>query len=149
MFINATELATLLKFNSGKNARAIKAACDDPTVAPGSHPVALTFTLDGFLDRSPDGEQTRTTFPAASDAFAIALSKVNAATRDAIVAAVRDVQRGEAFEAPPEVLTALESLTVTKTTPRTGATVFRGHLVIEDWTGTADENVKGLTVVNG
>lgn len=174
MFINATELATLLKFNSGKNARAIKAACDDPTVAPGSHPVALTFTLDGFLDRSPDGEQTRSTLPSASDALEIALSKVNAATRAVIVQAVLDVQRGAvltpaeerkaleqqwhtdpsedswaALERSREVQALVESVKVTKTTPRTGATVFRGHLVIEDWTGTADENVKGLTVVNG
>ena len=147
--IDSTTLATLLKFTSGKNGKTLTAACDDPTVAPGSHPVAVTVTLDGFLDRSPNGEQTRTTFPAASDAFAIALSKVNAATRDTIVAAVRDVQRGEAFEAPPEVLTALESLTVTKTTPRTGATVFRGQLVVEDCEGNAPKDVKGLTVVNG
>lgn len=149
MTINPTELAAILKFNSGKNARTIKEGCSDDTVAPGSHPVALTFTLDGFLDRAPDGEQTRTTLPEATQAFCIALSKVNAATRDAIVAAVRDVQRGEAFEATPEVQAALELLTVTKTTPRTGAAVFRGHLVIEDWTGIADEDVKGLTVVSG
>jgi hypothetical protein len=144
--MDSTILATLLKFTNGKNGKILKEECADPTVAAGSHPVAVTVTLDGFLDRAPDGEQTRTTFPAAADAFSIALSKVNAATRATIVAAVLDVQRGVAFKAPPEVLEALESLTVKKTTPRTGATVFRGHVIIEECDGHVPEDVKGLTV---
>ena len=148
MQLNSTQLAALLKFNSGKNGKTLSKSSDGDSLQPGSHSVSITVTLDGWVDRSPDREQTRTTFPAASKAFAIALSKVNAATREAIVAAVLEVQRGEAFEVGPEVSTALESLQVQKTTPVTGATVFRGRVLVEDQgaAATAEDDAQGITL---
>ena len=147
MTTNAIQLATLLKFNNGKNGKELSETCDDKAVAPGSHPVSITVTLDGYVDRSPDREQTRTTFPAASKAFAIALSKVNAATRDTIVAAVLEVQRGAEFKATPEAKAALAALQVKKTTPVTGATVFRGRIAVENCEGYAPEDITGVTLV--
>ena len=147
MTTNAIQLATLLKFNNGKNGKELSETCDDKAGAPGSHPVSITVTLDGYVDRSPDREQTRTTFPAASKAFAIALSKVNAATRDTIVAAVLEVQRGAEFKATPEAKAALAALQVKKTTPVTGATVFRGRIAVENCEGYAPEDITGLTLV--
>ncbi len=148
MQLNATQLAALLKFNSGKNGKTLSKESDDKSLQPGSHPVSITVTLDGYVDRSPDREQTRTTFPAASKAFAIALSKVNAATRDAIVTAVLEVQRGAEFTASPEVSADLESLQVQKTTPVTGATVFRGRVLVEDQGAatTAEDDAQGITL---
>jgi len=147
MQLNSTQLATLLKFNAGKNGKTIAESCPDPRVHAGTYPVSITVTLDGYLDRGVDGEQTRTTFPAASKAFSIALSKVNPATRAVIVAAVLEVQRGGAFEAGPEVKAALESLQVSKTTPRTGVTVFRGRIAVEDCAGHAPADITGITLV--
>lgn len=147
MQLNSTQLATLRKFNNGKNGRDIAESCPDQSLTPGTHPVSITVTLDGYVDRSPDREQTRTTFPAASKAFSIALSKVNADTRNAIVAAVLEVQRGGEFEAGPEVQAAVKSLQVRKTTPVTGDTVFRGRIAVEDCEGHAPADITGITLV--
>jgi len=147
--METTTLAALTKFASGKNLKALKADTTGNPVADGSHPVAVTVTLLGRLAKAPNGEQTRTTFPAAAQAFSIALSKVNAATRAAIVQAVREVQEGADFEASPEVTAALDSLTVKKTTPRTGATVFHGRIQVEekdDIQAQAFSTATGLTV---
>jgi uncharacterized protein (DUF2345 family) len=82
MQLNATQLAALLKFNSGKNGKTLSKESDDKSLQPGSHPVSITVTLDGYVDRSPDREQTRTTFPAASKAFAIAEDQGAATTAE-------------------------------------------------------------------
>ena len=162
MKIPLVNLETLRKFNNGKNAKALKAECDDSTIDVGSHRVTVTVTLDGYVDQAADGERTRTTFPKGGDAFAIALSKVNEATRNVIVQAVMDVQRGAVvpgltdkagkFTPSDEIKAALDSLTVTKTTPTSGDTVFRGCLVVEDTPALhrpvdeVAENIQGLTV---
>lgn len=174
MQLNSAQLATLLKFNAGKNGKTIAESCPDPRVHAGTYPVSITVTLDGYLDRGVDGEQTRTTFPAATKAFSIALSKVNPATRAVIVAAVLEVQRGAdlapadklkrlkqehvAGTATAEQVTtaqqvsdaidaALWQLQVSKTTPRTGVTVFRGRIAVEDCEGHAPADITGITLV--
>ena len=152
MTIDAKTLLALTKFNNGKNVKALQSMCDGSAIEAGTHRVTVTVTLDGYVDKAADGEQTRTTFPKGGDAFAIALSKVNAATRNVIVQAVKDVQRGEAFTPSDEIKAALDSLTITKTTPRSGAAVFRGCLVVEDQPALhrpveeVAEDVQGLTV---
>ena len=147
MQLNSTQLATLRKFNNGKHGKDIAESCPDQSLTPGTHPVSITVTLDGYVDRSPDREQTRTTFPASSKAFAIALSKVNPATRAVIVAAVLEVQRGGEFTASAEVQAAVKSLQVRKTTPVTGDTVFRGRIAVEDCEGHAPADITGITLV--
>ena len=162
MTIDAKTLLALTKFNNGKNVKALQSMCDGSAIEAGTHRVTVTVTLDGYVDKAADEEQTRTTFPKGGDAFAIALSKVNAATRNVIVQAVMDVQSGAVvpgltdkagkFTPSDEIKAALDSLTVTKTTPRSGATVFRGRLVVEDQPALhrpveeVAEDVQGLTV---
>ena len=158
--METTTLAALCKFASGKNLTALKNDTDGSPMADGSHPVAVTVTLLGRVAKAPNGEQTRSPLPSASDALEIALSKVNAATRAVIVQAVLDVQRGAvltpaeerkaleqqwhtdpsedswtALERSREVQALVESVKVTKTTPRTGATVFHGRIEVEETQG--------------
>tara|TARA_R110001583_G_scaffold93408_1_gene236290 strand:+ start:147 stop:590 length:444 start_codon:yes stop_codon:yes gene_type:complete len=133
--MNPAIINTLLKFNSGKNAKAITASGDGSALEPGVHAVSLTVTIEGTMSKAPDNDYTRTSFPKGDKAFEIALSKVNAATRAAIVEAVKDVQRGGTFVPPDEVAAAMADLTQTTTASRKGAAVFGGSVVVEDCDG--------------